>query len=330
MRIERKNRENIPEKLKSFYYFNFTEHNFIHGELFSDKYYGNVIEVIAGIADYCRKWLAEESSSCGRYRSITPPGNSLVHGRFEVFARDEVTFLPSTVIGPANGGPGRLFISKGAQVIGAALFLDRGDIFIGENTTLQPGSCLKGPVIIGAENDIRPGCFFRGDVISGAGCILGCEAKNAVFLDYADFPHPSYVGDSLLGFGTHFGNQVTAANFGIFSSMLPVAKQKNIIVKVDDVKYDTGLKKLGLVLGDYSQVGCSSVTDPGTFLGPRTMVYSLTRLQKGFYGPNQIIKNKPLEKGVLEISPLMNQDQTGAPDVDIDSASPVRRRFNGL
>ncbi len=308
MEIEEKNKRNIPEKLKSSYYFNFAEHNFIHQELFSDKYYGTVIQVIAGIADYCRKWLAEESSSGGGYRSITPPRNSLVHGRFEVSAREEVTFLPGSIIGPENGEPGRLVISKGAQVIGAALFLDRGDIFIGENTTLQPGSCLKGPVIIGAENDIRPGCFFRGDVISGTGCILGCEAKNAVFLDYADFPHPSYVGDSLLGFATHFGNQVTAANFGIFSSMLPVAKQKNIIVKVDDEKHDTGLKKLGLVLGDYSQVGCSSVTDPGTFLGPRTLVYSLTRLQRGFYGPNQIIKNKPLEKGILEISPLMDPE----------------------
>lgn len=308
MRIEKKNKENIPEKLKSFYYFNFNEHDFIHRELFFDKYCENVIEVIAGIADYCKKWLAEKPYSGGRYRSITPPTNSLVHGRFEVFARGEVAFLPSTIIGPENGEPGRLFISKGTQVIGAALCLDRGDIFIGENTTLQPGSCLKGPVIIGAENDIRPGCFFRGDVISGTGCILGCEAKNAVFLDYADFPHPCYVGDSLLGFDTHFGNQVTAANIGIFSSMLPVFKQKNIIIKIDDEKYDTGLKKLGLVLGDYSQVGCSSVTDPGTFLGPRTMVYSLTRLHKGFYGPNQIIKNKPLEKGILEISPLMDQD----------------------
>ena len=100
------NRDNIPEKLKSSYYFNFAEHNFSHQELFSDEYYETVITVITRIDDYCRKWLAQEYSSCSLYRLRTPPDNSLVHGLVEVFARDEATFLPNIIIGPENGEPG--------------------------------------------------------------------------------------------------------------------------------------------------------------------------------------------------------------------------------
>lgn len=310
MQIKKRIAENIPERLQSAYYFNFSKHDFIHQDLFSYRPGGSVIDVIACISDYCRKWLSKEPAPNGQYKILKPPDNSLVHGNIKVFAQEDVIFLPSSIIGPEKGEAGKLILGKGVQIIGAALYLDRGDIYIGKNTILHSGSCLKGPVIIGPENDIRPGCFFRGDVISGSGCIFGCEAKNALFLDFSDFPHHSYVGDSLLGFATHFGNQATAANFGIFSSMMPASKQKNIIIKLNKINYDTGLQKLGMVLGDYSQVGCNSVIDPGTFLGPRTLVYSQIRLQKGFYGPNQIIKYKPMEKGLLEISTFIDQSQT--------------------
>jgi hypothetical protein len=87
---------------------------------------------------------------------------------------------------------------------------------------------------------------------------------------------------------------------GIFA----VLARDPIVLAVDGKQYDLGRPKVGIIMGDYSQVGCNSVSDPGTFLAPWTVVYQLSRLNKGFYGPRELIKNKPMEHGVIERSPL--------------------------
>ena len=123
-------------------------------------------------------------------------------------------------------------------------------------------------------------------------------------MDKANFPHPSYVGDSICGYFTHFGNQATAANLGIFEGLKEKKKRKNLLFKIGDKTYDIGRPKMGVIMGDFSQVGCSSVADPGTFLGPYTIAYELTRLTKGFYGPSEVLKNKPMEHGIIERAPM--------------------------
>ncbi|HKJ69094.1 MAG TPA: hypothetical protein VKA68_14140, partial [bacterium] len=185
----------------------------------------------------------------------------------------------------------------GASVIGANIFLDSGDIFIGEGTLVEPGSGIKGPTIIGKHNEIRGGAYFRGNVITGDQGTFRGEIKNAVMMDGANFPHPSYVGDSICGYKTHFGNQATTANLGIYAG---VFGKQNILVRLNGKVYDTGRPKIGIILGDYSQVGCNSVSDPGVFLAPNTIVYQLCRINKGFYGPQEVIKYKPLENKVIE------------------------------
>ena len=121
-------------------------------------------------------------------------------------------------------------------------------------------------------------------------------------MDECEFPHPSYLGDSICGYHTHFGNQATTANLGIYSA---VFGKKNVTIVDDDVLYDLGRPKIGMILGDYSQVGCNSVSDPGVFLGPNTIVYQLSRINKGFYGPGEVLKNKPMENRIIERSPLI-------------------------
>jgi hypothetical protein len=111
------------------------------------------------------------------------------------------------------------------------------------------------------------------------------------------------LGDSLCGFDTHFGNQGTSANLGI----LAILARDPIVIECEGKKYDLGRPKVGIIMGDKCQVGCNSVSDPGTFLGPWTIVYQLTRLNKGFYGPNEILKNKPMEHGIIERSPLQRK-----------------------
>ena len=155
----------------------------------------------------------------------------------------------------------------------------------------------------GKDTEIRQGAYLRGDIIIGNGCTIRGEIKNCVLMDKANFPHPSYLGDSLCGHMTHFGNQATTANLGIFAGLVPNDKRKPLVIRCNGKAYDFGKPKMGICMGDFSQVGCNSVTDPGTFLKPYTISYALARIPKGFYGPNEILKNKPLEHGIIERSP---------------------------
>jgi hypothetical protein len=196
----------------------------------------------------------------------------------------------------------RLIVLPDAHVLGGTFDLSEGSIHIGKHVRIEPNVFIKGPAIIGARSTLRSGTYIRGDVIVGRNVVLRGEVKNSVILDDAELCHPGYCGDSICGFKSHFGNQVTTANLGLLS-------ESNLLIAVDGITYDTGRRKAGVILGDGSQLGCSSVTDPCTLIQQHTVVYPLTRLSKGIYGPSVLIKNKPMEKGVLEVVPLRQLKQ---------------------
>ena len=224
-------------------------------------------------------------------------------GNVEAIVLDAAVFEPRSVIGPKEG-IGVIVVGPGAKVTGCDLYLDKGDIFVGANTTIEPGVGVKGPTIIGKKCEIRQGAYLRGDCVLGNGCTIRGEMKNTVLLDKANFPHPSYLGDSICGYMAHFGNQATTANLGIYEGLRDNDKRKSLKIRVGGKTYDLGTPKMGVCMGDYCQVGCNSTTDPGTFLRPYTITYTLTRITKGFYGPNEVLKNKPIEHGVVERVPL--------------------------
>jgi NDP-sugar pyrophosphorylase family protein len=196
-------------------------------------------------------------------------------------------------------------VCRGARVAGATVWLDGGDVLVGEESVVEPGAGVKGPTIIGCRTEIRQGAYLRGDCILGDDAVIRGEIKNSVFMDRAAFPHPSYQGDSLCGYASHFGAGANTANVAIFSGVGEEDRRRTIVVRCGGRSYDTGMRKMGVCMGDFSQVGCNSVSDPATFLKPRTVAYPLTRLSKGFYGPDEILKNKPLEHGVIERAPLL-------------------------
>jgi NDP-sugar pyrophosphorylase family protein len=177
-----------------------------------------------------------------------------------------------------------------------------GSIYIGKCTIVEPGTFIKGPCIIGNNCTIRMGAYIRGDCVIGDDVTLRCECKNSVIMDGAQLCHPSYVGDSLCGFQSHFGNQATAANKPLMSS------SSTLSLTLGGDTYLTNRSKIGVILGDFCQLGCNSVTDPATFLAPNTHVYPLSRVTKGFYGPDVIIKNKPMESGVVTVVKLKAAD----------------------
>ena len=141
-----------------------------------------------------------------------------------------------------------------------------GFVHLGEGVQLPSFATLIGPIWIGARSQIRPGAFIRGNVIAGEGCVLGnaSEFKNCLLLDGVQAPHFNYVGDSILGNRSHLGAGAICSNLRL--------DHKTVHVHLPEGSVNTGLKKFGAVLGDEAEVGCNAVLNPGTLLGPRSLV----------------------------------------------------------
>ncbi len=161
-----------------------------------------------------------------------------------------------------------------------------GLVYLHPTVKLPPSATIIGPVWIGAHTEIRPGAFLRGNVIVGEHGVLGhaCEFKNCLLMNRVQVPHFNYVGDSILGNGAHFGAGVICSNVRL--------DQKNVAVqRPGGTMVDTGLKKFGAIVGDRAEVGCNAVLQPGTLLGPRSLVMPLTAFG-GYLLPATIARNR--------------------------------------
>lgn len=142
-----------------------------------------------------------------------------------------------------------------------------GAAWIDPSVALPSHGTIAGPVWIGAGAKLLPGCYLRGNVIVGAGCVVGhcAEIKNSLLLENVQAPHRPYIGDSVLGNGAHLGAGVVLSNLRL--------DQKNISVRaLHGPTFDTGLRKLGAILGDGAEIGCNAVLNPGAIIGRRSLV----------------------------------------------------------
>jgi NDP-sugar pyrophosphorylase family protein len=153
------------------------------------------------------------------------------------------------------------------------------DVQIGKGTIIEHGAVIKGPSIIGENCEIRSSAYIRGNVMVGNGCVLGnaSEFKNAVLFNDVQVPHFSYVGDSILGHKAHLGA-------GVILSNVKSAKGNVFVEKVD-----TGLRKLGAILGDGVDIGCNCVLNPGSLVGRRSVLYPNV-LWRGVCAADSIVK----------------------------------------
>ncbi|OGS22003.1 MAG: hypothetical protein A2252_08275 [Elusimicrobia bacterium RIFOXYA2_FULL_39_19] len=292
--------EEVPQKLQIKNYFDLKKYPFEHEALFKREKVTSVIGILNEIEPYAKDWLKNKITSAQK-SAYKPEASVISEGSYNVILENGAVFKPAAIIGfSGSKDTHTIYIRKGASVIGANIYLNQGDIYVGEGTVIEPGTAIKGPVILGKNNEIRQGAYFRGNIIIGNNCVIKGELKNVLMMNDCQFPHTCYVGDSVLGYCTHFGNQATSANFGIMGGII----SKTITLKIDDKNYDLNRNKIGIIMGDYAQVGCNAVSDPGTFLLPYTIVYSLVRIPKGIYGPNVILKNKSFEKGITEVASL--------------------------
>ncbi len=141
------------------------------------------------------------------------------------------------------------------------------NVWVHRTATIAPTAYLGAPCIIGAGTEVRHCAFIRGSALVGEHCVVGnsVELKNVILFDNVQVPHYNYVGDSILGYKSHMGAGSLTSNVKSDRTL--------VVVKDGQCQIPTGLKKFGAMLGDFVEVGCNSVLNPGTVIGPHTNIY---------------------------------------------------------
>ncbi len=146
------------------------------------------------------------------------------------------------------------------------------NVWVHKTAKVAPTAYLGPPCIVCENAEVRHCAFVRGSAVIGKGCVVGnsTELKNVILFDGVQVPHYNYVGDSILGHKSHLGAGAITSN---------VKSDKSNVVIKGERPLNTGLKKVGAMVGDFVEVGCNSVLNPGTVIGKNTQVYPLSRVR---------------------------------------------------
>ena len=155
-------------------------------------------------------------------------------------------------------------------------------VWVHHSAKVAPTAFFGAPCIIGANTEVRHGAFIRGSALVGENCVVGnsVELKNVILFDNVQVPHYNYVGDSILGYKAHMGAGSVTSN---------VKSDRSLVVIHGETEIETGIKKVGAMLGDHVEVGCNSVLNPGTVIGRNSNVYPLSCV-RGVVPTNSIYK----------------------------------------
>ena len=156
-------------------------------------------------------------------------------------------------------------------------------VFVHKTATVAPTAYLGAPCIIGAKTEVRHGAYIRGSALVGEGCVVGnsVELKNVILFDGVQTPHYNYVGDSILGYRSHMGAGSVTSNVK--------SDKTDVTVRDGAQTVAPGRRKMGAMLGDYAEIGCNSVLNPGTIVGRHANVYPLSCV-RGTVPPDSIYK----------------------------------------
>ncbi len=163
------------------------------------------------------------------------------------------------------------FIAQGA-IFGSL------DVELREGAVIEPCAFIKGPAIIGSNAQIRHCAYIRGDVFVDKDCVVGhtTEVKHSIFLNGAKAGHFAYIGDSILGIDVNLGAGTKLANLRLDRRSVRLKANRGII--------DTNIRKFGAIIGDKTQIGCNTVTNPGALIYPRSLIGANSTVMPGQYG----------------------------------------------
>ena len=156
-------------------------------------------------------------------------------------------------------------------------------VWVHKTAKIAPTAYLGAPCIIGAETEVRHCAFIRGAALVGEKCVIGnsVELKNVILFDSVQVPHYNYVGDSILGYKAHMGAGSVTSNVKSDKSL--------VVIHNGGENLETGIKKIGAMLGDFVEIGCNSVLNPGTIVGRNSNIYPLSSV-RGCVPENSIFK----------------------------------------
>ena len=178
------------------------------------------------------------------------------------------------------------FIRRLGESLDPEVYEQRGDaVWIAKSAKVAPTASINGPAIIGENTEVRHGAFIRGNALVGDGAVVGnsTELKNVILFDKVQVPHYNYVGDSILGYKSHMGAGSITSNVK--------SDKKPVVIKAGETRITTGMKKIGAMLGDEVEVGCGSVLNPGSIIGPHTNIYPLSMV-RGYIPAQSIYKRQ--------------------------------------
>ncbi len=178
------------------------------------------------------------------------------------------------------------FIRRIGPTLPEDIYEQRGeDIWVAKTADIMPSAYLHGPLIICPGAEVRHCAFIRGSAIIGSGSVIGnsSELKNCIIFDNAQVPHYNYIGDSILGYRSHLGAGAKTSNLK--------SDKTNISVRAEDEIIDTEMKKFGAIVGDFVEVGCNAILNPGTVIGRNTTIYPLSMV-RGYVTHDSIYKKQ--------------------------------------
>lgn len=211
------------------------------------------------MSEFPRLWDFEKSEFADLFSSMLAPWDALhkLDGYLGLLLKKAGVSEPK-VLSP---------VPEGAHI--------EGPVYIAEDCVIEPGAFVHGPAWIGPGCEIRSGCYIRGGVVAESSVVLGhaSEFKHCILLSHAQAPHFNYVGDSILGIHAHLGAGVILSNYRLDGK--PVLARG---LETDE-RIATGLAKFGALIGDYCEIGCNTVLNPGTILGAECVVLPLSNIR---------------------------------------------------
>ena len=255
--------------------------DFAHTELFGGCQY--VWDGLKNLKTYMNDTVSTELST-PLIISGTPLQRTVVLHDGKILDGDtcQITFgdaTKGTLVVEQNGSQ-----LKGATVLMAGCILMGTRLEFGKGVLVESGALIKEPAIIGDGTEVRQGAYLRGYCLTGSRCVVGhtTEVKHSIFLNDSKAGHFAYLGDSILG---------TAANLGAGTKMANLRfLDGNVKIKTKGETLETGLRKLGAILGDHAQTGCNSVTNPGTLLGKKSILMPNTTAPSGYHPDGSILR----------------------------------------
>jgi NDP-sugar pyrophosphorylase family protein len=252
--------------------------NFSHKSLFDVEVVWDVLKKING---YIKETINPNIDSLRDYGDVIP--NTVILHNDKVIDSDFKLNLGRVSNGEIEIKHKNEFLKDPTIIFANSSFLSN-QIELGKNTVVEPGALLKENCLIGNNTEVRQGAYLRGSCLIGDRCVAGhtTEIKSSVMIDDSKAGHFAYIGDSILGNSVNLGAGTKLANLKIVES--------TIILKIEKMKYETGLRKFGAIIGDKSETGCNTVTAPGTIMGSGCIVFPNTTVHPGYHPPRSLIR----------------------------------------